>query len=134
MTDFGAANDEGDVGTESFEDGDKLGGLGDVPDVDAKADDFRFVGKDFLGDVERALVDIEFEEPGARLEVAEVGEEVAQAKGAMRVPGVERGKNDVGHGDKIAGRGVRIELALWAVGKHHAGHEHNTFWCGAAAA
>ena len=95
MTDFGAAEDDGDVGVESFENGNEFSGLFDVPDVDAEADDFRFVGKDFLGDIERALVDIEFEETGARLEVAEVGEEVAEAEGTMGVPGVERSENDV---------------------------------------
>jgi hypothetical protein len=98
VADFGAADDDDQVGTEAFEEGDEVSGWGGVPDIDAEADDFGLLGEDGFGDVEEALVDVEFKETGARLEVAEVGEQVAQAESAVRVPGVEGGQDDVGHG------------------------------------
>lgn len=47
------------------------------------------------------MVDVEFEKTGTRLKVAEVGEEVTKTKSAVRIAGIERGKDDVGHGGRI---------------------------------
>ena len=69
--------------------------------MEAKAENARIVPQDVFRDVERALVDVEFEELGARLQVAEVGEEVTKTESAMRIAGIERGKDDVGHGRRI---------------------------------
>ena len=69
-----------------------------VPDVDAEADDARRAGQQHLGDVERALVDVELDEARARLERAEIRHQVTQAERRVNVLGVERGEDDVGHG------------------------------------
>ena len=67
--------------------------------MQTKAENARIVPQDAFSDVERALVDLEFEETGAWLKVAEVGEEVTKTESAMRIAGIERGKDDVGHGE-----------------------------------
>lgn len=56
------------------------------------------MGEDGFGDVEGALIDVEFEELGVGLEGGgEVGEEVAQAEGGVGVFGVEGGEEEGGH-------------------------------------
>ena len=77
--------------------------------METKAENARIVPQDVFSDVERALVDVEFEETGARLKVAEVGEEVTKTESAMRIAGIERGEDDVGHGGRITRFAERIE-------------------------
>ncbi len=69
--------------------------------METKAENARIIPQDIFSDVERALVDVEFEETGARLKVTEVGEVVTKTVSAMRVAGSERGKDNVGHGGRI---------------------------------
>jgi len=97
MADFRAAEDDDEIGAKTFEGGNKVEGLFGVPDIHGEAEDARLVGEDALGDVECALVDVEFEETSARLEIAEVGEKTAQSESAVRVPGIERGEENLGH-------------------------------------
>ena len=77
--------------------------------METKAENARIVPQDIFSDVERALVDVEFEETGARLKVAEVGEEVTKTESAMRIAGIEGGEDDVGHGGRITRFAERIE-------------------------
>ena len=83
---------------------DDLSGLRDVPDVDAEAEEARRAREQGLGDVERAQVDVEFGDDGARLQFAEVGEEIAQPERGVDELRVERGEDDVRHRDHISSR------------------------------
>ena len=91
VTDLRPAEDDFDFRPEAFDGGDDFGGRLDVPDINAKADDFRIVRQQHFRDVERALVDVEFDEAGARLQFAEVGQQIAQPERGMDVFRVERG-------------------------------------------
>ncbi len=99
VTDLGAAEDDDEVWAELAEEGDEFGGGADIPDVDADADEGGVEGEDLFGDVDGALVDVEFADGGVGLEFGEVGEEVAQAEGGVGITGVEGGEEDGGgHG------------------------------------
>ncbi len=74
VADFRAAENNFDFRTDALDGGDDFGGLFDVPDINAEADDFRFAREQHFGDVERTLVDVEFDETGARFQFTEVGE------------------------------------------------------------
>ena len=102
MAHLGAAEDQEEVGCESFEDGDEFGAGGSVPDVNAEPDDFWGVRQNFGGDVEGALFDFELEDPGVGLEFAEVGVEVAEPKSGVDVARVEGGEEDGGWGGRGA--------------------------------
>ena len=91
ITDFRAAEDDYDFRPQPFDGGDDFRGRRDVPDINAEADDFRLVRQNHFRDVERALVDVEFHERCAGSQVAEVGEQIAQAERGMDVFRVERG-------------------------------------------
>ena len=68
-----------------------FGGWLDVPDVNAEADDFGISRQQHFRDVERTLVDVELDEARARLQVAKIGQQVAQAECGVDVFRVERG-------------------------------------------
>ena len=68
------AEDYFDAGANALDGGDDFMGRRYIPDVYAKADDFRVTREQRLGDVERAKVYIKFRDDGARLEFAKVGE------------------------------------------------------------
>ncbi len=91
VTDFRAAEDDFDVGPDAFDGGDDFGGRLDVPDVNAEADDFGISREQDFRDVERALVDVEFGEAGARLQLAQIGQQIAQAERGVDIFRVERG-------------------------------------------
>jgi hypothetical protein len=91
VADFRAAEDDFDVGSDAFDGGDDFGGWLDVPDVNAEADDFWIPRKEYFGNVERTLIDVELGEARARLQVAKIGQQVAQAKRGMDIFRVERG-------------------------------------------
>ena len=97
VTNFGSAENNGYIRTEALEGGDEFGGLGNVPDINAEADDFWVLGEEDFGNVGGAMVDFKFEDAGVGFESAEVGQEVAQAKGAMNVLGVQGGQDDIWH-------------------------------------
>ena len=91
VTDFRAAEDDFDVGSDALDGGDDFGGWLDVPDVDAEADDFGVARQQGFRDVERALVDVELGKAGARLELAQIGQQIAQTERGMDIFRVERG-------------------------------------------
>lgn len=104
VADFGAAEDDEEVGAEAAEEEDGFGDEGDVPDVDAEACDAGVVAEDVFGEVEGSDAKVAFEEGGLILEVAEVGKEVAEPEGGMAIAGVDRGEDDGGHGQRVRGR------------------------------
>src|ERR1017187_4140536 len=71
--------------------------LGCVPDVHTNADDLRVIAENHLNDVDGSLIDVEFENPGLRLQLAQVRHQISQPERAMRVLRVQRGENDVRH-------------------------------------
>ena len=97
VADLRAAEDDFDLRPDAPDGGDDLGGLRDVPDVDAEAEDARFARKQRLGDVERTQVDVELRDGGARLQFAEIGEQIAQPERGMTELRVERGEDDFRH-------------------------------------
>ena len=48
-------------------------------------------------DVQRTLIDVELRDDGARLQLSEIGEEIAQPERGVAELGVERGEDDVRH-------------------------------------
>ena len=91
VADFGAAEDDDQIGAQTLEQGDDLRRRRHVPNVDAEADDARIVRKDGLDDFQRALVDVELGQRRPRLKVAQIRHEIAQPKRRMQIAGVERG-------------------------------------------
>ncbi len=91
MAHLGSAEDDDEIRFDGLEKGDKFGGEGDVPDVDAKTDDARALREDRLCDFDGALIDGEFRKHRTRTQVAKVGEEASQAEGGVDVFCVERG-------------------------------------------
>ena len=98
VADLRAAKHHDQFRAQPFKIGDELGGWRGIPDGHAKADDQRLLLENLLGDVEWALVDIKFEETGARTQFAKIGEEIPETKGAMRVLRVQCSEDDV-HAD-----------------------------------
>ena len=76
---------------------DHLGGFRDVPDVYAQANDARILREHDLCNVERALVDVEFQQLGAIPQFTQVGEQIAQSEGSVDIFRVQRAENNVGH-------------------------------------
>ncbi len=74
----------------------------DVPNINAQAEDFWLARQQGLRDVERALVDVELRQGRARLQLAEIGEEIAQPERGVDELRVERGKDDVRHWHHIS--------------------------------
>ena len=101
VADLRPAENDGRLRAHPLDGGDDFSGLGDVPDVNTQADDLWILRQQDFRDVHRTLVDVEFHDPRARLQVAEVREEVAQAERGMDELRVERGKDDVRHGNKV---------------------------------
>ena len=91
VADFRSAEDDFDFRPDAFDGGDDFGRLLDVPDINAEADDFRVLREEDFRDVERALVDVEFGETGARFQLAEVGQQITEAKRGVDELRVERG-------------------------------------------
>ena len=96
-------------GSHPFQVGNQLRRFRGVPDIDADADDLRVVGKDALGDINGALLDVELQNLGARLQIAQIGHQVAETERAVRVLRVQRGQDDVGHGDNALSHTRRME-------------------------
>lgn len=92
VTDFRPAQHDDRLRSDLFYQGDDLADLFHVPDVNAKTDDGRLMPQDLLDDIERALVDGEFFDAGARLQIAQIGVQITQSKRSMDVTGVERGE------------------------------------------
>ena len=100
-TDFRSAQDDGEVGPHPFQGGDDLRRLRNVPDVNTEADDFGASRQQHFHDIERLLLDVELDQAGARFQIAQVGQQITQAKGGMNVFCVQCGQDDVGH--KVGG-------------------------------
>ena len=84
-------------GRKPFECGDQFGRGRDVPDINAEADDFRVLGQQRFRNFDRRLMDVEFEQRGARPEFGEIGQQIAQAERGMDIFRVERCQDNVGH-------------------------------------
>ena len=97
IADLGPAKNDDDVRSHPFDGGDDLGRFRDVPDVDAEPNDFGFAREQDFRDVERALVDVELRDHRARLQFAQIGEEIAQPERGVNELRVERGEYDVRH-------------------------------------
>jgi len=97
IRDLRAAEDDRDVRAQLFEHGDDLGGLRDIPNIHAEAHNSRFLPKQGLHDLQRLLVDDEFEQAGTLQRPPEVGHEVAEPERGVDVFRVERGEDDVRH-------------------------------------
>lgn len=111
IRDLRAAKNDFDVWTQSFQQGYDLGGLLNIPNIDAKADDARLTGQQGLDDLQRLLVDDEFEHAGAITQLPEVRHEVAEPEGGVNVFRVERGEDDVRHARacwRVSARGARM--------------------------
>lgn len=126
VADLGAAEDDAEFGSEAFEQGDDLEGWADVPDVDAESEDTGLLGEQGFDDFERGLFDLEFGDGGARLEIAEVGEQVAQAERGVDEFGVERAEQDVRHAVDAsarcgAGEGRKAGTGCVPAGPHGGG-------------
>jgi hypothetical protein len=81
--------------------GDHFGGGRHVPDINAQADDWRFLGQNGFNDFERALLKIELDNTGLRAQRTEIGRQIAQSKRRVDVPGIERGENNPRHDTEI---------------------------------
>lgn len=101
VTDLGSAEDDDEIRIEAPEDRDQLGGGADIPDVDAKTEDGWAAGEDLLGDVERALVDVELADGSDGLELAQIGQQVTQPERRVGELGVERRQEDPRGGTSV---------------------------------
>ena len=90
-----SADRDDDFGPETFQRGDHFCGFGDVPDVNAKADDLRVLRQQGFDHIERALVDVELDHAGARTQITHIGQQVTQAKRRVNVFRVQGGQDDV---------------------------------------
>ena len=90
VADLGSAENDREVRAHALDGSDDFGGFGDVPDVNAEPQNLRLPREQCLGDVEWTLVDVELRDGRARFQLAEIGHEVAQAKGGVNVLRVER--------------------------------------------
>ena len=90
VADLGSTENDREVRAHAFDGGDDFGGLGDVPDVNAEPKNLRPACEQGFSDVERTLVDVELHDGRAWLQLAQIGHEVAQAKGGVNVLRVER--------------------------------------------
>ena len=97
ITDFRAAEDDLDFRTDTFDGGNDLGRLRDIPDINPETDDLRVLCENFFRDFERTLVDIKLADLRTRLQFAEVGEKIAQPERGVDELRVERGEHDVRH-------------------------------------
>ena len=97
VADFGAAENDFYFRADSFDCRDDFRGFRHVPNINSEAENFRFPREQRFGDVERAQIDVELRDDGARLQFAEVGEEIAQPKRSVDKLCVERGEDDVRH-------------------------------------
>ena len=79
--------------------GDDFGSFLDVPNINAEAENFWFAREQGFRDVERTQIDVEFGDDGTRLQLAKIGEEIAQPKRGVAEFRVERGEDDVRHRD-----------------------------------
>jgi hypothetical protein len=104
VADLRPAEDDHQLRPQPLEERHDLRGRSRIPNVNAQPHDPRPGVEDRLDDVERALVDVELAQHGARLQFAEIGEQVAQAEGAVDVARVESGKDDVRHGPHLTAK------------------------------
>jgi hypothetical protein len=88
VTHLGTAKDNDRFRGHTLDGRNDFAGFLHVPDVNAKANDARLPGQQHFGDVERALVNIELHDAGARLQVAKVRHQIAQPKRRVDVLGV----------------------------------------------
>jgi len=98
MGDLRATDDNADVRCDLTQDANHAASFDQVPDVDAEGDDAWGFRQQLLNDARRRIVDGEFTNRRARLQLAEIRQQVAQSHGRMAVPCIERAEQDVGRG------------------------------------
>jgi hypothetical protein len=97
VADFRTTQDDFDLRADAFESSNEFGGRCDVPDVNAEAYYFWVLGKKDFGDVDGALVDVEFEQAGAGSQRPKIGQQIAKAEGGMNVFGIQCSEENVRH-------------------------------------
>ena len=84
-TDLGAAQDNNNIGADTLERRDDLGGLAGVPDINTQADDAGLPGQDRFHHIERALLDVKFDEARFLAQLAQIGQQITQAERGVNV-------------------------------------------------
>ena len=103
VADLRASHHQPELRRDQREQRDQPGGVLDVPDVDAEADDQRPSREDALGQRLGRGADDELQQLAARLQRAHVGVQVAQTQRRVAVAGIQRDEQDVGHGARAGG-------------------------------
>ena len=71
-----------------------------------------FLREENFRNVERALIDVEFEQPRARSQVAEISEQITQPERRVNIFRVERGEDDVRHHGTLTEAAQRGKLLV----------------------
>ena len=87
VADFRPTDDDRQLRRKRLQAPNQLGRLDDVPDVDAEADDLRFIRQQPLRHLFRRPAGHQLHQPDAVLQVAGVGEQIAQPERGMRDSG-----------------------------------------------
>ena len=82
---FGSAEDHRHFRCDFLEDLNQFDTQLCVPNVHAQADDLRITRQESLSDIGHPLVDVELDDAGARLKIAEVRQQIAQAERSMDI-------------------------------------------------
>ena len=91
------------VGAQAAEDAEEFERGAGVPNIDAQSEDFWGSLQQGFRDLQGALVDVELQDLGPRLQFSQVGHEAAQPEGGVEVLRVEGGQNDVRHAEDLTG-------------------------------
>ena len=82
---LGTAKNDDQFRPDALERGHHLCGFRNVPDVHAQTDDARILRQHDLGDIERALVNVEFEQDGPIPQLTKIGKQIAQSQGGVDI-------------------------------------------------
>ena len=100
VADFRPAEHDDQLRREPLEQPDEFRRRRDIPDVDAQAENARSPRKNRFGNVDRPLRDVELGDLGSRLQITEIGEQIAQPERTVGVAGIQRAQDNVGHWDR----------------------------------
>src|SRR6185295_8710189 len=101
-THLGSAEDDRDVGSDALQSRNDLRSLRNIPDVNSEADDLRLLGDQHFNQIQRSLIDVEFDQTGAGLQFSEIRQQISEAKRGVRVSGVQRRQHNVRHGANLS--------------------------------
>ena len=91
VTDFRATQNDFNIRPKTFDGGDDFRRRGDIPNINAEADDFWLAGQQHFRDVERPLVDVKLDEGGTGPQITEISQQITQPERGMDVFRVEGG-------------------------------------------